>query len=381
MSYSSINPTINQDQFTQEFPRFHCRNVRQRLEAKEQLGLEFLPKCRNPRCSGDCQANCARKESACVARNLLSLPDNFKAFRGNLKFLKAATPADHKRAKKAFGQSLNRWKKRHGYTVAFRAVLHPTNRTNAHYDVLCFTDAPIKPFLEAWKSSWRKASGIKNVSLVPTKRDELEAVSKYQSKCVTPVSLQSNKTNIDSLSTEKDTPKDTHFLLNSRKELGLERVWTRGDFWRGSSLGKVWSTLISEWFPKEDADEPKPSISIKDTSVPKGKRVPTPDELEKIVGNQKQPYIPGENIDIDRVKFARKLPTDPSQAVHSSIYAEQWGLTTQPITQSLPATLDDEYIRSLPKWGDEYMTTVLRSMPNAREVNGRWYLGISPLPL
>ncbi len=366
MEYNSILVNKIQQQFTQEFPRFYCRNLAQRLEAKERLGLDFLPKCRNPRCSADCDSNCGQKESACVARNLADLPDTFKTFRGCLKLPKDSTPADHRRIKKAFGQSLNRWKKKHGYEVAFRAVLHPTNRTNAHYDFVAFTDGPTTPFMNAWKELWRHHAGVPSAPIVPLKPEEITAVSEYQSK----VSVQYTKTNIDSISDEKPTSKEPHFLLNSRKDLGLERVWTRGDFWRGGSLKETWGVLISEWFPDHDIDSPQPSISIKG-------RVATPAELKAILRADKIIYIPGNDANKDINMIARKLPLNPEEAVNIWTLTEQWGLDSRPASLSDAVLFSEAYFDELPKWGEGYMRSLLDAIPHAVEDKGKWYKHIS----
>src|SRR5436305_1858919 len=93
-------------QFTQEHPRFNCRNVSQRQAIQDSLGLDYLPKCRNPRCSHECYQHWAKKESASVDRHLHNLttgvvqsnktnlpssePPRIRTYRGNLTLQKNA---------------------------------------------------------------------------------------------------------------------------------------------------------------------------------------------------------------------------------------------------------------------------------------------------
>jgi hypothetical protein len=324
VKYISTSVTKSQYQFTQESPRYYCKSVSKRVAAKERRGLDYLPKCRNARCSGECNFNCVHKENTCVARNLHDLCGEYNTFRGNLTLPKDATPADHRRAKKSFGERMDDWSRANGYIFAFRAILHATNRTNAHWDFQLFTDAPAKPFRAFWREAWVKSGG-RRATIVGTTDEELDATAKYQSKVDSAKqragSVEYSKTNIEDNLDPPTEPKEPYFLLKSRSELGLERVWTKGDFWQGGSLDKVWKILIDEWYAKPDEDDLLARAMSRDKygKPPKPVRQPDPEPLPAV-------YEPGKNLRHDAWVFAERMPTTPETAVGANDLAARWGV-------------------------------------------------------
>jgi hypothetical protein len=328
VKYISTSVTKSQYQFTQESPRYYCKSVSKRVAAKERRGLDYLPKCRNARCSGECNFNCVHKENTCVARNLHDLCGEYNTFRGNLTLPKDATPADHRRVKKSFGERMDDWSRANGYIFAFRAILHATNRTNAHWDFQLFTDAPAKPFRAFWREAWVKSGG-RRATIVPTTDEELEATAKYQSKVDSAKQragiVEYSKTNIEDNLDSPTEPKEPYFLLKSRSELGLERVWMKGDFWQGGSLDEVWKMLIKEWFPEKDDDDLLArAMSRSEKGLPP---------------KSEESFVPGVDADVDRIMFAGRMPTDPDAAVSANEFAERWGVD---------GTYMQEMFRSIP---------------------------------
>jgi hypothetical protein len=335
-----------QHDYQQQYPRFVCRNSSRFYEISQFKG--YTCKCRNPRCSLECHQNWARKQGSIIARHLHDLPEQFTPYRGNLSLPKDASPQDHHRVRAAFLLALKRWKQRHNYIVEIHATTHVVDSNNSHYDIVAFTDAPHKPFHRAMLDLWVKAGG-KPPTCVPLKEPEIDATAMYNSKAILRVSSNTDKT-------KKPTKLPSPNLLNSREISGLDLTWhTRKSkssegFWRGTKPDAIWQELCAEWFDKEA----------------------TPDDIPK-------PYIPGNDFVQDKRRIAAKLPTDPLQAVPLWAFTRQWGLDSQPASLSEAPFYSEQWFREMPKWGDDYVLKIFKSIPNAVEDNGKWYKQVSEL--
>lgn len=313
--------------FIQESPRFYCRNIRQRIAAKERLGLAFVPKCRDPRCSQDCRNNWSSKLSACIARhlrNLKSLPWNLRTYRGNLTLPVDSTADDHRRVRKEFLRILNRWKSKRGVSLEIHAVAHPTNPKNLHYDLVAYSDAPAKPLREALSDAWKRAGGLRH-SFVDLADGDEGATARYQTKA----------TRVD---------REPRYLLAARKDCGIEASWHTAGFWGETTMELIWKSLIEEWFAVEEMS----ALEVLEQAQRDAERA------ERIKGGAKifvpppepPPYIPGQDSDVDRKQFVRRLPRSPGEAVGITAFAQRWGVDP------------------------DYMASILRSSPDAICLNG-----------
>lgn len=320
--------------FIQESPRFYCRNIRQRIAAKERLGLAFVPKCRDPRCSQDCRNNWSSKLSACIARhlrNLKSLPWNLRVYRGNLTLPVGATADDHRRVRKEFLRILSRWKSKRGICLEIHAVAHPTNPTNLHYDLVAYSDCPATPLREALSDAWKRAGGLR-YSFVDLADGEVDATARYQTKATPRVD------------------REPRYLLAARKDCGIEASWATAGFWGETTMELIWKALIEEWFAVEEMS----ALEVLEQAQRDAERA------ERIKGGARifvpppepPPYIPGQDSDADRKHFVRRLPRTPADAVGITTYASQWGVSA------------------------DHMLAILRSCPDAKCLNG-WHDPVS----
>jgi hypothetical protein len=307
-----------QYRYVQISPRFLCRNASRFQQISEVKG--FRCKCRDPRCSIQCHANAAQKDAAIVARHLHDLPAEYTAYRGNLTLDPGATPADHRRVKKAFLRSLNRWKTRKSYTVEIMARTHATDSTNAHYDILAFTDAPHKPFHSSMLDLWERAGGkqrndtVRGATLVRLKDHEKDASAKYQQKAIdglAPIVKEDFRAT---------TPPPK--LLNSRKISGLDLTWRTDGFWRGTTPDAIWTMLIAEWHAPAISDDEVAEWNLQraiDGKPPLAIPEPMPEPLPPA-------YIPGIDLRRDAWVFREHMPTTPQSAVGANDLAERWGV-------------------------------------------------------
>ncbi len=239
--YISENSVKSQHDFIQKRPSAKCRNVSNLKKTQEYLGLEHLPRCRNPRCSRECRNKWAYKHANCVARHLQSLSNDFTIYRGCLKLAIDASPEEHKKVKRRFLRLINSMRKRHGYFVGIHAIAHPTDKLNCHYDFACYSDAPRSVLRQAIYDSWKYAGG-KSSTCVPMVGDEIIKTLFYQCKFVS----SNNKDNITTKSKQS-------FLLKRRKESGIDSTFSTAGFWLNTTEKQIWKSLISEWFPTPQA--------------------------------------------------------------------------------------------------------------------------------
>lgn len=320
----------NSNLFIQVSPRYFCKNLKCRLAAKEKLGLGFLPKCRDPRCSQDCRDNWASKNAACIARHLHDLPPELRTYRGNLTLPPDATVDDHRRVRKEFLRILSRWKAKRGAILEIHATAHPTNPTNLHYDIIVYSDGPAKPLREAISDAWDRAGGLR-YSLVSMNDAETDATAKYQSKAAPRVD------------------REKRYLLAPRSECGIEATWHTAGFWRDTSLEATWRTLVDEWFGNDEmsAEEELAHAQRRALRQQSGGVQLLRGNLEPNSEPQSPPpYVPGDDVERDRIHFVRRLPLKPSEAIGVDDYAERWGVSI------------------------DYMLGILRSCPNAQCLNG-----------
>lgn len=318
MSYCSDSTPI----FGQRVPRFTCRHAARFKEISEQKGYPI--KCRNWRCSLECNANAANKWSLCIERHLLKcLDDGKRVYRGCLKLAKDASPEQHRQAKETFLLAIRRWAKRHGHEVEICAKLDIVNLFDAHWDTVLWTDAPHRKLHDFFGKAWKRAGGT-HQSLVKVFEEELADVADYTVK-------------------RDDLPvKPKRVIPASREEMGgLEVTWTTAGFWRGSSLDGVWSELIQEWQKARAASNLK-NKQLTDTFDP---------DIDPEIASQldvfiDQRYIPGQDKHCDRQAFLTRLPRTPEEGIGLAEYSQQWGVRP------------------------EYMLSILESLPMARMTNG-----------
>ena len=316
--------------FIQVSPRFYCKNLRQRLAAKERLGLEYLPKCRDPRCSQDCRNNWACKIAACIARHLRdlkSLPRNLRTYRGNLTLPVDSTVDDHRRVRKEFLRILSRWKAKRGVCLEMHATAHPTNPTNLHYDLVAYSDAPAKPLREALSDAWKRAGGLR-YSIVDLADGEVDATARYQTKATPRVD------------------REPRYLLAPRSSCGIEAAWHTAGFWGETSLDAIWKTLVDEWFGEEELTAQEQL----EQAQREAERASRAGGVQLLRGNleppEPPPYVPGDDVERDRIHFLRRLPRSPGEAIGVDVYSRQWGVSA------------------------DYMLGILRSCPDAKCLDG-----------
>lgn len=288
--------------FSQSNPRYKCRRPKFFAALSERLGYEV--KCRDARCSIDCNRNWAIKHGVCLDHHLSTLPDGLTVYRGHLRMPENASPKDHDDAKGAFLRAVKRWGKRHGYTVELHGVLHITDPTNAHWDVVAYSNAPRKPLCEFVSAAWDRAGGLRQ-SLVPMEGAEIAAVARYTAKAI------NSRTN-------SRTRRDARFLPAPQVVLGLDRKWSTRGFWIGTNVDAIWSELIKDWLKSRESSN-KTKMDITDTHDNC-----TAIDLAPLVDDR---YIPGEDPHRDRLAFPWRLPTDPAESIGLTDYAARWGVS------------------------------------------------------
>lgn len=311
----------NSNIFIQVSPRFFCKNLKCRLAAKEKLGLDYLPKCRDPRCSQDCRDNWASKNAACIAHHLRNLPPELRTYRGNLTLPPDATVDDHRRVRKEFLRILSRWKAKRGVILEIHATAHPTNPSNLHYDVIVYSDGPAKPLREAISDAWDRAGGLR-YSLVSLSDDETDATAKYQSKATPRVD------------------REKRYLLAPRSECGIEATWHTAGFWQETSLEATWRTLVESWFGKDEMTAEEQLAHAQRRAL----RQQQSGGVQLLRGNLEPnlppPYVPGDDVERDKIHFPRRLPSNPSEAIGIEEYSSQWGVEPSYMVDILRACLN-----------------------------------------
>jgi hypothetical protein len=319
LMYSSLQSTKNSGIFAQTAPRYSCRNERRLLETS--LAKGFLVKCRRPRCSLNCQGNWAYQHATCLARHLSELPKGLTPYRGNLTLPKGSSPAAHSAAKQEFCRILRRWKDKHGYILEIHAVLDITSPTEAHWDVVAYSDAPAKPLRAVVSDAWSRAGGLRQ-SLIRLDDEELQGQCKYQAK--------------DTLRVDRRP----RFLPADRSILGLDHQWSTADFWRGRTIKSIWSELVSEWFGDDQGDDDDARVVSNSSNTllqPNSDPIDPPFNAEKAYQEaaklaEFRAGIEARIADLDNAqtiiaRIHEKLPfDDPSKAPTVRQVATQWGL-------------------------------------------------------
>jgi hypothetical protein len=158
-------------------------------------------------------------------RDHVSMP----VYRGNLTMPPGATPAQHVATRKAFLRSMNRWKRKHGYTFEMLGILdfadhHQDARDpDAHWDIVAYSDAPPSALRKAM-SAWRRAGG-KRHSLPDLDPDRIKGMCRYAAKDVDPIR------------------RPRHHLASK----AVNRVWYTAGFWAGHKPADLWQDVIAEW--------------------------------------------------------------------------------------------------------------------------------------
>ncbi|AMV38688.1 hypothetical protein VT85_14715 [Planctomyces sp. SH-PL62] len=212
----------NTNQFAQQNPRYTCRAASHFRSLSQQKG--YVCKCRNPRCSLDCQKNWSRKLGTCLSRHLSDQQaKGYQVLTGNLMMAAGSTASMHRDARAKFLKSIKRWADRHGYVVQVHGTIHVTAPDACHWDVGVWTNAPLTPLHDFWAKAWVRAGGRRLSLVVP---GDIEASAHYQAKPVARVRDQA------------------HYLPSSS---GLECTWATAGFWGDTSADEVWAKVIREW--------------------------------------------------------------------------------------------------------------------------------------
>ena len=312
--YSSTISFGNQYLFVQETPRFHCKTLAHRIATKERLGLSYLPKCRDPRCTHDCQSNWASKQGAVRARHLHDLPDDLSPIRGNLALSTGSTPEDHRQLRERFLQALRRWKRSKIRTLEIHAIIH-ADPDGAHYDFVGYHDGPGASACAAIRDLWTRSGGSR-ATAVALSGDEVEPVARYQTHpATTPRPM-----NVQGCAVKPVVNRDPVWLLRSRAEIGLNPAWQTSGFWRETTPDALWALLLSEWFPPQD-DEVRLLSAKRRADAGRDPLPLAPVPVEP------RPYVPGEDPVADAVRFAAKIPSAEGQGVEAATFAAQWGVS------------------------------------------------------
>lgn len=263
------------------------------------------------------------------------LPEDYETFRGNLTMPPDASPDDHRKVKELFLQSLRRYKKRHGITLEIHAFLHATNATNAHWDFVGYASGRRKAAMGIIREIWTRSGGLR-ASCVGMGEDEHGAVNRYQAHAAPIIKRTLTVT------------RDAFNVFRPRSEMGLEIVWYTAGFWRGSSLEATWRLLISEWFGDDgdDLDEQFEIAKRRTERHANGDDRPAAPIIKRTLSVTDNVYVPGNDKSLDKIHFPRRLPSNPSEAIGVSEYADQWGVSP------------------------DYMISILQSCPNAHCLNG-----------
>lgn len=292
------------ESFAQQNPRYTCRAASHFRSISQQKG--YVCKCRNPRCSLDCQKNWSRKLGTVLARHLSDQEaKGYQVLTGNLMMPPKASACMHKEAREKFLLSIRRWAKRHGYVVQVHGTIHVTSPDACHWDVVVWTDAPKTPLHDFWSKSWARAGGHRLSLVVP---GDVVATAHYTAK---PVQRQRDQ---------------AHYLPTS----GLECTWATAGFWAETSADEVWAKVIREWLAQAKA-EPAPTSKIELTDTPDNRKTP-------------EVYVPGEDMKADRLRFVDRLPRSIDEAVSLSDYAHAWGVEPDYMAQVL--ALDPQVVRT-----------------------------------
>lgn len=322
----------NNTVFTQLSPRFYCKSIRQRLAVKERLGLDYVPKCRDPRCSQDCRNNWACKLAAILARHLRDLqrlPWGLKSYRGNLTLPPNSSIDDHRRVRKEFLRILCRWKAKRGVSLEIHATAHPTSPHEVHYDFVMYSNSPAKPLREALADAWKRAGGLR-YSLVSLTDGETDATARYQTKAAPRVD------------------REPRYLLAARKDCGIEATWATAGFWWETSPDLIWRMLVNEWFGGEEELTAQEALEQAQREADRAARSGGVQLLRGNIEPTPAPiYVPGDDVALDQIHFLRRLPRTPADAVGITTYSGQWNVSP------------------------DYMLTVLRSCPAARCLDGQ----------
>jgi hypothetical protein len=154
--------------------------------------------------------------------------------------------ADHTRATGNFLEAMGRWAKARGVVFKVHAILHITSPTEAHWDVVAYSDAPKTPLKEAVSTKWKRASGGGHQSLMPMTAEEIKVSCRYAAKDVDP------------------TPKKRQsYLPAGRKDGGMNMTWHSRGFWAGNTIASLWREQIEQWKAEGRFDKPR----IQDTKL------------------------------------------------------------------------------------------------------------------
>jgi hypothetical protein len=329
MYNSILNQEKSQYLFVQNYPKYHCKRLAYRQAIQERLGLEYLPKCRDPRCTHGCQTNWASKMSTVRARRLHDLPDDFYQIRGNLTMPDGASRSDHAKVRERFCQALRRWKKRNGVAIELHAITHADPR-QAHYDFVGYVSRPPKAAMCAIRELWVRSGGLR-ATVCPLKSEDVEPVVNYQSHPAAPnpsnKRIQLRRRSDPQINTPNDTNnvinREQVYLLKPRSEGGLKSHWQTGGFWGDTNAEAIWEQLKLEWFGDAE-DQQERAFAAARLRAEHGIPEPAPAKTNPAP----QPYIPGEDMKSDVLHFARCLPSEPGSAVGISDYATQWDVST-----------------------------------------------------
>jgi hypothetical protein len=279
-----------------------------------------------------------------------------------------STPHAHARAKELFLQTLRRWKAKHGYALELHAILDITAPTEAHWDLVAYSDAPKQALKQAISEAWKRSGGLRQ-SVVECDDDDLGAVVKYQ------VKSEVKLAKVD---------RSTHYIPAAQSDCGLNHHWSTSGFWRGRTVDAIWAEIIRDMFSDDQADDQdqddqgEGSSNSSNTTLPS---TPDPETVYQGEGssnssNTTLPSTPDPetvyqavqnladfrtNIEyrLDHLgdqahvlsRVVQRLPLKADEAPTIRTIATQWGLPTADIHSMLLGTRGLSRIKGASEWG------------------------------
>jgi hypothetical protein len=240
-----------------------------------------------------------------------------------------STPHAHARAKELFLQTLRRWKAKHGYALELHAILDITAPTEAHWDLVAYSDAPKQALKQAISEAWKRSGGLRQ-SVVECDDDDLGAVVKYQVK-------------------------------SEVKLAKVDHHWSTSGFWRGRTVDAIWAEIIRDMFSDDQADDQdqddqgEGSSNSSNTTLPS---TPDPETVYQAVQNladfrtnieYRLDHLGDQAHVLSRV--VQRLPLKADEAPTIRTIATQWGLPTADIHSMLLGTRGLSRIKGASEWG------------------------------
>lgn len=322
LSDSDFNEPVKDFSYHQKVPSQRCTKYGWYLSKSNAKGAI----CRCWRCSPQCSRNMARKVSAAITERSSGLPE-MKFFRGSLSLPKDAGPEVHSRVKEGFRRRLNYIRKRDGCTLAMFMVLHITDKHNAHYDYVAYTDLSQTKVEEIIRHAWKQSGGVRPTCTF-TRRSGVEGWGRYIVKA------------------------DESFKLLpvKRGEPGyLEVTWEVGGFWGGESVDTLWKRVWQRTHGADGGDR----LQLENTIL--GQQT-DPQTHSEPLENQPQTPSPTTRLEATEAirRFTRYLPWEPTRALRQwKEYADRNNVSHDVAEGLTRKVVASRLLRNLPESPEE----------------------------